>query len=107
MITARRRRLFYWFVLLLATEMAVVYPAHLILDHSGIFTTAEGQPARELPDEEHCIFCLNMFGMETSSAEFLPIFSDCNRLTNLFSASLIHGFHVLSDARAPPFLFLS
>lgn len=99
----KHKQLFYWFVLFLAVEMVVVYPAHLILDHSGLFTTAEGEPIRELPDEEHCIFCLNMFGMETSGSQFLPVISDCNRLSDQFSETLIHGYHLLGDARAPPF----
>lgn len=99
----KHKQLFYWFVLFLAVEMVVVYPAHLVLDHSGLFTTAEGVPIRELPDEEHCIFCLNMFGMETSLSQYLPDFSDCNRIVNQYSEALIHGCHVLADARAPPF----
>ena len=100
------KQFFYWCVLFLAAEMVVVYPAHLILDHSGIFTNAEGQSQRELPDEEHCIFCLNMFGMESSGTEYLPFLSDSHRQADRFHESLIHGIHVLSDARAPPSLFI-
>ncbi len=55
-------------ILTLALFMAFVYPAHLIVDHSGIFHQKSNHSQNEntQPDDELCPFCLNIFSMEMS-----------------------------------------
>jgi hypothetical protein len=55
-------------ILLLAAEMALVYPAHMIIDHARVFDNYAQQDTNQIPvgqtGEEVCPFCVNMAGME-------------------------------------------
>jgi hypothetical protein len=65
------------FALALAVCMALVYPVHVIVDHSGLFGHHEhshhheddgSHPANPIPDEELCALCLTLSSMETSES---------------------------------------
>lgn len=95
--------------------MALVYPVHLVVDHSGLFGHHEHShhhgeddqnPAQPLPDEELCALCLSLGSIEISERVQLihvvvdepyyqsTIFTECKNSRNL------------SDARAPPAVLL-
>lgn len=57
--------------------MALVYPVHVVVDHSGLFGHHEHShhhgeddhhPAQPLPEEELCALCLTLSSMETSES---------------------------------------
>jgi hypothetical protein len=94
----------------MAAEMALVYPAHIIIDHAGLFghhhEQGDNHRHEDQYEEDICLFCLKMGSMEHSEALFaeLPL-SESDGFSD-FNQSLQIGNKLLFQARAPPFTLL-
>ncbi|MCC5942186.1 MAG: hypothetical protein JJU37_11655 [Balneolaceae bacterium] len=92
-------------ILLLALEMALVYPAHIIIDHSGLFGHHHhhDHPYEDYPEDDLCLFCVNMGGMEHSE---VLITQPAVSIADDFS-DFIQSFKTRNElsiqTRAPPF----
>lgn len=97
-------KFWYWFILLVSVEMAIVYPAHLIIDHAGIFHHHhEGDHDHDDPfDDENCVFCVNMSPMESSGPEFIPTGGDKKRINATEKKRKDSYSGRYFSARAPP-----
>lgn len=91
--------------------MALVYPVHVVVDHSGLFGhhkhshhhgEDDHHPAQPLPDEDLCALCLTLSSMETSeSMNPAPVID--NEPYRAVRVSAENEKPVDSpDARAPP-----
>jgi hypothetical protein len=96
-------------IILLAAEMTVVYPAHILIDHVGIFDHYQDHGSNQIPADESeddlCQFCFNMAGMV--HAETLTIQPTVDESENL--SFFFQNFQTETDlvvqTRAPPFDF--
>jgi len=97
----------YLAVLFLSAEIALLYPAHVVLDHTGLFHhhNVEDLPHDEADEDDCCLICINVYSMEDLKSGFISsiytnrdINSELNDVTRLGKVRLI-------VARAPPLFF--
>ncbi|TVQ05491.1 MAG: hypothetical protein EA359_03085 [Balneolaceae bacterium] len=93
-------------VLLLAAEMALVYPVHIIVDHTGLFghhhEHDNNHSSEDHPEDDVCLFCMNLGGMEHSEALFAqPAVSESTGFTDV-NELLETGTELFIQTRAPP-----
>jgi len=86
--------------------MAFVYPAHLVIDHSGLFdhhSHAHHDHSEDQPyDDELCPLCLSLSSIEVSeSVQLVHIVADEPFFQNILFSECRNSLN-LSDARAPP-----
>jgi hypothetical protein len=96
-------------IILLAAEVTVVYPAHILIDHGGIFDHYHEHDSNQIPADESednlCQFCFNMAGMvHAEPLTFQPILSETENFSFFFQNFQIEKDLVV-QTRAPPFDF--
>ena len=96
-------------ILLLAAEMTIVYPAHLIIDHAGFFDHIHQQESTQLPadesDEDICQFCFNMAGMvHAESLNIQPVTNESEDFS-FYLQTFQTKTELVARTRAPPFVF--
>lgn len=100
-------RIWNGLILLLALELALVYPAHIVIDHAGLFghhhQHDDNHTHKDHPEDDVCLFCVNMGGMEYSEALLIrPAIRESSGFT-AFNESIQTGTVHFIMARAPPF----
>lgn len=99
------QQLLYGAVLLLSAELIIAYPAHLIIDHAGLFHDHHGEeePYHDHEEEdEFCVVCLNFSSTEECSSQ--SIFLPAAKESRVFDKSKETEKSRFSNqsARAPP-----
>jgi len=98
------------FTIALAVCMAFVYPAHVVIDHSGLFDHHghahhdhhDHSEDHQHGDDELCALCLSLSSIEISeSVQLVHIVADEPFFQNTLFSECRNSLN-LSDARAPP-----
>lgn len=87
----------------LSVMLVLTYPAHLVIDHSGLFESDHVETAHhDFSHDEECILCVNLTSLESDGQTYLVVFDEISFSQLYGYTSSLPVLVMCSATRAPP-----